>query len=69
MPYSGPVSGLSNLGRIQVGYLQMLNERGGVNGSAIKLVASDGAYSPPRTVEQTRRLVQQEGVLALTGKS
>jgi branched-chain amino acid transport system substrate-binding protein len=67
MPYSGPVSGLSNLGRIQAGYFQMLNERGGINGRAIKLISADDAYSPPKTVEQTRRLVEQEEVLALMG--
>jgi branched-chain amino acid transport system substrate-binding protein len=67
MPYSGPVSGLSLLGRVQAGYFQMLNERGGINGRVIKLISADDAYSPPKTVEQTRRLVEQEEVLALMG--
>jgi branched-chain amino acid transport system substrate-binding protein len=67
MPYSGPVSGLSLLGRVQASYFQMLNERGGINGRVIKLISADDAYSPPKTVEQTRRLVEQEEVLALMG--
>jgi ABC-type branched-subunit amino acid transport system substrate-binding protein len=67
MPYSGPVSVLSIEGRVQVAYFKMLNEGGGINGRKINLISVDDAYSPPKTVEQTRRLVEQEEVLALMG--
>ena len=67
VPYSGPVSGLSIFGRIEAGYFEMLNEAGGINGRTIKFISADDAYSPPKTVEQTRRLVEQEEVLALIG--
>jgi ABC-type branched-subunit amino acid transport system substrate-binding protein len=67
MPYSGPVSVLSIEGRVQVAYYKMINERGGINGRTINLISVDDGYSPPKTVEQTRRLVEQEGVLALVG--
>jgi ABC-type branched-subunit amino acid transport system substrate-binding protein len=65
VPYSGPVSGLSMFGRIVVGYFEMLNEKGGINGRKIKVISADDAYSPPKTVEQTRRLVEQDEVLAV----
>jgi ABC-type branched-subunit amino acid transport system substrate-binding protein len=67
MPYSGPVSVLSIEGRVQVAYFKMLNDNGGINGRKINLISVDDAYSPPKTVEQTRRLVEQEEVLALMG--
>src|SRR4029077_12675815 len=65
MPYSGPVSAWATLGRAEAAYFKMLNEQGGVNGRKIDLVSLDDGYSPPRTVEQTRRLVEQEEVLAI----
>jgi branched-chain amino acid transport system substrate-binding protein len=65
MPYSGPVSAWATLGRAEAAYFKMLNEQGGVNGRKIELVSLDDGYSPPRTVEQTRRLVEQEEVLAI----
>jgi ABC-type branched-subunit amino acid transport system substrate-binding protein len=65
MPYSGPVSAWATLGRAEAAYFKMLNEQGGVNGRKINLVSLDDGYSPPRTVEQTRRLVEQEEVLAI----
>jgi ABC-type branched-subunit amino acid transport system substrate-binding protein len=65
VPYSGPVSGLSMFGRVVVGYFEMLNEKGGINGRKIKMISADDAYSPPKTVEQTRRLVEQDEVLAV----
>ena len=63
MPYSGPVSAWATLGRAEAAYFTMLNERGGVGGRKIELISLDDGYSPPRTVEQTRRLVEQEDVL------
>jgi ABC-type branched-subunit amino acid transport system substrate-binding protein len=65
MPYSGPVSAWSTLGRAESAYFRMINERGGVNGRRINFLSLDDGYSPPRTVEQTRRLVEQEEVLLL----
>jgi ABC-type branched-subunit amino acid transport system substrate-binding protein len=67
MPYSGPVSVLSVEGRVQAAYYAMLNEQGGINGRKVKLISLDDAYSPPKTVEQTRRLVEQDEVLAIMG--
>jgi ABC-type branched-subunit amino acid transport system substrate-binding protein len=65
MPYSGPVSAWATLGRAEAAYFKMLNEQGGVNGRKINLISLDDGYSPPRTVEQTRRLVEQDDVLAV----
>ena len=65
MPYSGPVSAWATLGRAEAAYFKMLNDQGGVNGRKINLISLDDGYSPPRTVEQTRRLVEQDDVLAI----
>ena len=62
MPYSGPASAYGAIGRTEAAYFKMLNEQGGVNGRQINLISLDDAYSPPKTVEQTRRLVEQEQV-------
>jgi ABC-type branched-subunit amino acid transport system substrate-binding protein len=62
MPYTGPVTAFSTLGKGEIGYFKMLNEKGGVNGRKINLISLDEGYAPPKTVEQTRRLVEQEGV-------
>jgi branched-chain amino acid transport system substrate-binding protein len=62
MPYSGPASAYSIIGRAETAYFKMVNEQGGVNGRKINLISLDDAYSPPKTVEQTRRLVEQEQV-------
>jgi branched-chain amino acid transport system substrate-binding protein len=67
MPYSGPVSAASVIGKAQLAYFRMLNDQGGINGRRVSLLSLDDAYSPPKTVEQTRRLVEQEQVLALMG--
>jgi ABC-type branched-subunit amino acid transport system substrate-binding protein len=65
IPYSGPASAYSTFGKAQLAFFEMLNEQGGVNGRKIKLLSLDDAYSPPRTVEQIRKLVEQEQVLAV----
>src|SRR5499427_5052416 len=65
MPYSGPASAYSNYGHVETGYFRMLNERGGINGRKVTLISLDDGYSPPRTVEQTRRLIEEEEVLAV----
>ena len=65
MPYSGPVSALSALGKAELAYFDMLNTSGGVKGRKIKLISLDDGYNPAKTVEQTRALVENENVLAL----
>jgi branched-chain amino acid transport system substrate-binding protein len=62
MPYSGPVSAFGALGKGEVGYFKMLNERGGINGRKVDLISLDDGYAPPKTVEQTRRLVESDEV-------
>src|ERR1700737_1756893 len=62
MPYSGPVSAFGALGKGEVGYFKMINERGGINGRKINLISLDDSYAPPKTVEQTRRLVESDEV-------
>ena len=57
MPYSGPLSGFITLAKAELAYFDMINEQGGVNGRKINLITLDDAYSPPKTVEQTRKLV------------
>jgi ABC-type branched-subunit amino acid transport system substrate-binding protein len=65
MPYSGPASAYGAIGKTEVAYFQMVNEQGGINGRKVNLISLDDAYSPPRTVEQVRKLVEQDQVLAL----
>jgi branched-chain amino acid transport system substrate-binding protein len=62
MPYSGPVSAFGALGKGEVGYFKMLNERGGIGGRKVNLISLDDGYAPPKTVEQTRRLVESDEV-------
>src|SRR5271169_6658183 len=62
MPYSGPASAWGTVGRAELAYFKMINEQGGINGRKINLLSLDDALSPPKTVEQTRRLIEQEGV-------
>ena len=64
-PYSGPASQFSTGAKAALAYFKMINDRGGVSGRKISLVSLDDAYSPPKTVEQTRKLVEGEGVLAI----
>jgi ABC-type branched-subunit amino acid transport system substrate-binding protein len=67
IPHSGPGSLYGVLGRIGEAYFQSLNEKGGINGRKINFLTLDDAYSAPKCVEATRRLVEQEEVLALYG--
>jgi branched-chain amino acid transport system substrate-binding protein len=62
MPYSGPASAYGTIGRAEAAYFAKINEEGGVNGRRITLLSLDDGYSPPKTFEQTRRLVEQENV-------
>ncbi|HKS17991.1 MAG TPA: ABC transporter substrate-binding protein [Bradyrhizobium sp.] len=65
MPYSGPASAYGAGGQVQLAYWKMLNSRGGINGRKITMISLDDGYTPPKTVEQTRRLVEQDEVLAV----
>ncbi|MGV2979013.1 ABC transporter substrate-binding protein [Camelimonas sp. ID_303_24] len=67
IPYSGAGSVYGAVGLAQAAYFDELNEKGGVNGRKIKFISLDDAYSPPKTMEATRRLVEQEEVLGLFG--
>lgn len=67
MPYSGPLSTAATIGHTEAAYFQMLDKHGGVNGRKITFILLDDAYSPPKTVEQVRKLVEQEQVLAIFG--
>ncbi|HEX7927954.1 MAG TPA: ABC transporter substrate-binding protein, partial [bacterium] len=64
-PYSGPASAYGTIGRAIDAYLKMINEKGGVNGRKITFITYDDGYSPPKTMEQARRLVEQDNVLFL----
>jgi branched-chain amino acid transport system substrate-binding protein len=64
-PYSGPASSYSTIPKSMAAYYRMLNETGGVNGRKINFISYDDGYSPPKTVEQARRLVEQDGVLLI----
>ncbi|WFU68956.1 ABC transporter substrate-binding protein [Bradyrhizobium sp. CB2312] len=66
-PYSGPLSSLSRFGRIEAAYLNMINAAGGINGRNVTLVSLDDAFSPTKTVQQTRKLVEDDNVLAIVG--
>ncbi len=66
-PFSGPASPLSNTGKGMIAYVNSVNERGGINGRKINLITYDDAYSPPKTVEQTRKLVESDEVAFLFG--
>ena len=65
IPYSGPVSGFGIIGKAEEAYFEKVNAEGGINGRKIKLISLDDGYSPPKTVEQTRKLVEQEEVLLM----
>ncbi|HEV8029129.1 MAG TPA: ABC transporter substrate-binding protein [Stellaceae bacterium] len=62
MPYSGPASAYGTIGRAELAYFAGINRSGGVNGRKITLLSPDDSLSPPKTVEQTRKLVEQENV-------
>jgi len=66
-PYSGPLASYSTQGRVQAAYYNMINEQGGVNGRKITWISYDDAYSPPKTVEMTRKLVESDEVLFIAG--
>ncbi|WP_027577835.1 ABC transporter substrate-binding protein [Bradyrhizobium sp. Ai1a-2] len=61
-PFSGPASSIGLVGRGVLGYVQMINDRGGINGRKINYIAMDDAYSPPKAVEHARKLVESDEV-------
>ena len=63
MPYSGPASAYGTIGRSEAAYFKMINDQGGINGRKINFITLDDGYSPPKAVEQVRKLVEQEEVL------
>ncbi|MFZ0237166.1 MAG: ABC transporter substrate-binding protein [Xanthobacteraceae bacterium] len=65
MPYSGPASSYGVIGKSEAAYFAMLNEQGGINGRKINFISRDDGYSPPKTVEQVRKMVEEDEVLLL----
>jgi branched-chain amino acid transport system substrate-binding protein len=63
MPYSGPASSYGMIGQTETAYVKMINEQGGINGRKINYITYDDGYSPPKTVEQARKLVESDNVL------
>src|SRR5215212_9648960 len=65
MPYSGPASAYGTIGKLHAAYFKKINAEGGINGRKINFISLDDGYSPPKAVEQVRRLVEQDEVLLL----
>jgi branched-chain amino acid transport system substrate-binding protein len=65
MPYSGPASAYGVIGKTEAAYFKMINDAGGINGRKINFISYDDGYSPPKTVEQARKLVESDEVLFL----
>jgi len=65
MPYSGPASAYGIIGKVEAAYFKMINEQGGINGRKINFISYDDGYSPPKAVEQARKLVESDEVLFL----
>jgi len=63
MPYSGPASAYGTIGKAEAAYFTMINEQGGINGRKINFISRDDGYSPPKAVEQVRKLVEEDQVL------
>src|SRR5438094_3344706 len=65
MPYSGPASAYGVIGKAQAAYFNKINAEGGINGRKINFISYDDAFSPPKTVEQARKLVESDEVLLI----
>src|SRR5271165_4922689 len=65
MPYSGPASAYGAIGKSSAAYFAMINDQGGINGRKIQFISRDDGYSPPKTVELAREMVEQDQVLLL----
>ena len=69
MPYSGPASAYGIIGKTMSAYFRMINDNGGINGRKINFICYDDAYSPPKTVEQARKLVESDEVFLIFAPS
>ena len=67
MPYSGPASAYGTIGKSEAAYLDMINGQGGINGRKVNFISRDDGYSPPKTVEMVRKLVEEDQVLLMFG--
>ena len=67
MPYSGPASAWSAVGKTEAAYFRKINAEGGINGRKINFISYDDGYSPPKAVEQARKLVESDEVLLIFG--
>ena len=67
-PFSGPASSIGTVGKAVLAYVQMINDHGGINGRNVRYIALDDAYSPPKAVEQVRRLVEGDEVSFVFGQ-
>src|SRR5947207_14394692 len=65
MPYSGPLSAYAQIGKTQAAYFSKINAEGGINGRKINFISYDDGFSPPKTVEQSRKLVESDEVLLI----
>src|SRR5437764_13599232 len=65
MPYSGPASAYGTIGKAQAAYFNKINAEGGINGRKINFISYDDAFSPPKAVEQARKLVESDEVLLI----
>ena len=65
MPYSGPASAYGVIGKTEAAFFDKVNAEGGINGRKIRFISYDDAYSPPKTVEQARKLVESDEVLLI----
>src|ERR1700682_2993205 len=62
MPYSGPASAYAAIGKTEAAYFKMINDQGGINGRKVNFISYDDGFSPPKTVEQVRKLVESDEV-------
>ena len=68
-PYSGPASSYGTIWKCETAYYDMINAQGGINGRKINFISYDDAYSPPKTVEMTRKLVEEDHVFVVAGSN
>src|ERR1700675_4365877 len=65
MPYSGPLSSYSTIGKIEAAYIRMINEQGGINARKINFISLDDGFNPAKTVEMARKLVERDEILLM----
>src|SRR5882762_7809918 len=65
MPYSGPASAYGVIGKVEAAYFNKINAEGGINGRKINFISYDDGFSPPKAVEQARKLVESDEVLLI----